>query len=212
RRWRQRVLIDRMTGDGGPHGAEGLDDRRANGDALPPSFVRRIEELEARYLAHDDPIRQSGFSGGVERWRAERGPIVEAIDGDGDLLDVGCANGYLLECLVTWAMELKAIRLEPHGLDLGPRLIELARRRFPARAANFHVGNAWTWRPPRRYRFVYSVWDCVPESHLGRYVERLLERAAAPGGRLIIGAYGSRSRGVEPMDVVERLRALGFAV
>ncbi len=69
---------------------------------LPRDFVRRIESLEEAYLRSDDPIRQSGFGGGAERWRAERGPILEAVEGDGDLLDIGCANGYLLECLVAW--------------------------------------------------------------------------------------------------------------
>lgn len=61
---------------------------------LPNDFLCELELLEAAYLKEDDRIRQSGFSGGAERWRAERGPILDAIDTDGDLLDVGCANGY----------------------------------------------------------------------------------------------------------------------
>ena len=65
--------------------------------------MRRQRALEDAYLRSDDPIRQSGFGGGAERWRAERSPILEAVDGDGDLLDIGCANGYLAECLVEWA-------------------------------------------------------------------------------------------------------------
>jgi hypothetical protein len=30
----------------------------------------------------------------------EREPILTAIDSGGDILDIGCANGYLLECLM----------------------------------------------------------------------------------------------------------------
>jgi hypothetical protein len=67
---------------------------------LPPDFLNRARSLEASYLQTDDPIRQSGFGGGSERWRAERSPILNAIESDGDMLDIGCANGYLLECLV----------------------------------------------------------------------------------------------------------------
>ena len=70
--------------------------------ALPRAFLQNLRTLEAAYLKEDDPIRQSGFSGGAQRWRSERGPILEAIDVDGELLDIGCANGYLLECLVRW--------------------------------------------------------------------------------------------------------------
>ena len=39
---------------------------------------------------------QSGFNGSPERWREARHGIVEAIDGDGSFLDVGCANGLRL--------------------------------------------------------------------------------------------------------------------
>ncbi len=70
---------------------------------LPREFIEQMRELERSYLASDDPLRQSGFLAGPERWRAERELVLDAVTGDGDLIDVGCANGYLLECLVGWA-------------------------------------------------------------------------------------------------------------
>ena len=187
------------------HGTLGTVDR------LPDEYVHRLRLLEPAYLQHHDPIRQSGFSGGPERWRAERSPILQAITGDGDLIDVGCANGYLLECLVGWAADI-GITLTPHGLDIGPRLVDLARARLPAHAANLHVGNAWDWSPPRRYRFVYMLYDCVPLSHLGRMVGRLLDEYAEPGGRVILGAYGSHSDAAPPFDIARFLREEGFEV
>jgi len=72
------------------------------------------------------------------------------------------------------------------------------------------VVNAWDWRPPRRYRYVYVLWDCVPESYLTEFVRRLLARLVAPGGRLILvrlGAYGSFSRNEQPFDVEMFLRS-----
>jgi hypothetical protein len=178
---------------------------------LPPEFLAWVRELEAAYCAHSDPMRQSGFSGGAARWRDEREPILHAVDADGDLLDVGCANGHLLECLVAWGAE-RGRRLTPHGLDIGARLVRLARERLPHYAANFHVGNAWDWRPARRYRYVYSLWDCVPKAYLAEYCRRLLGRVAEPGGNLIVGAYGSRSRGVAPADVGGLLEGFGMRV
>ncbi len=176
---------------------------------LPREFLLQLRELEAAYLKEDDPIRQSGFSGGPQRWRSEREPLLEPIRESGDFLDLGCANGYLLESLVAWAGE-RAIQLTPFGVDQSPGLIELARRRLPQYADHFYVANAWEWQPPRRYRYVYSVHDCVPEQFLQAYVVRLLGHVVAPGGLLILGAYGSRSRGVEPLALRERLTAYGL--
>jgi hypothetical protein len=178
---------------------------------LPRDFLARARSLEDAYLESDDPIRQSGFGGGAERWRAEREPILEAVEGDGDLLDIGCANGYLLRCLVDWGAE-RGLRLTPHGIDLGPRLIEEAKRWHPGFEANFHVANGWDWRPRRRFRYVYSLYDCVPEGLLARYTRRLLERVVEPGGRLIVGAYGSRTAGKPPFAIADFLAENGFAV
>lgn len=176
---------------------------------LPESHLRLIKSLEDSYLQYEDPILQSGFGGGALRWKAEREPILEAIRSDGDILDVGCANGYLLECLLEWGRE-RGLSLKPHGLDIGPRLIELARKRLPRFADNFHVGNAWDWKPPRLYRYVYTVYECVPVDYLPAYTERLIRYVVEPGGRLIVGAYGSRSQGRTPFDIVAFLRALGY--
>lgn len=182
-----------------------------NAGRLPDEFIQSLRELERAYLEQEDPIRGSGFSGGARRWQAERGPILEAVNDDGDLLDVGCANGYLLECLVEWAAE-RGTAIVPHGLDIGPGLVEAARVRLPEFAGNIHLGNAWDWVPPRRYRYVYMLHDCVPGSHLARMTARLLDEFVEPEGRVILGAYGSGSRGLPPFDIAEFLTAEGFEV
>jgi len=176
---------------------------------LPPDFLDRARALESAYLQSDDPIRRSGFGGGPERWRAERSPILDAIESHGDLLDIGCANGYLLECLVGWGAE-RGFTLTPFGVDIGPQLIAEAKRRLPEYAENFWVANAWDWRPPRRFRYVYTLYDNVPEELVASYVQRLLERVVEPGGRLTVGAYGSRSRGTPPFAIAEFLAEGGY--
>jgi len=180
-------------------------------EPLPADFLARLARLEEAYLRSDDPVEQSGFGGGPERWRAEREVILRAVDRDGDFLDVGCANGCLLGCLCDWARE-RGIALTPHGVDIGPRLVELARRRFPGHPDRFRVANAWDWQPPRRYRYVYSLYDNVPPAFLREYVRRLAGRYVEPGGTLILGAYGSSSRGEPAFDVGRCLRRLGFPV
>jgi 2-polyprenyl-3-methyl-5-hydroxy-6-metoxy-1,4-benzoquinol methylase len=117
---------------------------------LPAAFLDRLRALEGSYLRETDPVRQSGFGGGHERWRTERELVLDAVRGDGDFLDIGCANGYLLECLVTWGQE-RHVRLTPYGVDCGFQLIALAKQRLPQYASHFWVANAWEWTPPRRF-------------------------------------------------------------
>jgi len=180
-------------------------------DTFPPEFAAHIHGLEAAYLRETDPIRQSGFSGGPDRWRNEREPILAAVEENGDFLDLGCANGFLLECLVAWAGE-RGISLIPHGLDIGASLIALAKVRLAPFADNFHVANAFVWNPPRRYRYVYTLCDCAPPDHFQAYVRGVLARCVAPGGRLIVGAYGSRSRNLPPVSVRRLLEGSGLTV
>jgi len=178
---------------------------------LPSTFLSKLQALEKAYLHSSDPAEQSGFYGRPERWRAEREPILEAISADGELLDTSCANGYLLECLVAWGRE-RAVSLIPYGLDQGARLIELARRRQTHLADHFFIGNAWNWEPPQRFRYVYTLVDQVPPKYLEQYLRRLLARAVAPGGWIIVGDYGSHSRGISARDAAALLRSIGLTV
>ena len=180
-------------------------------EPLPPSFVAKLRKLEESYISETDPIRQSGFGGGPERWRAEREPILDAVTADGTILDVGCANGFLLACLVCWARE-RGITLIPHGIDCGPRLIKLAQARLPEFASHFWVANAWDWKPGRRFDYVYAVYDCLPLSYLPVWIERVLQDMVTPKGVLILGAYGSRSRRVRPFDLCTFLHRSGYVV
>lgn len=177
---------------------------------LPADFIEHLKALEKSYLSETDPIRQSGFSGGAKRWREERQPILEAVDTDGEFLDLGCANGYLLECLIKWA-SVRSISLTPYGLDQGTKLIELARKRFSEYRDNFYAGNAWDWKPPMKFRYVYTLYDCVPLNFLEEYIRRILQRMVCEGGRLIVGAYGSRSQDIPPFDVEGFLKSAGFS-
>jgi SAM-dependent methyltransferase len=179
--------------------------------ALPDGFLTNVATLPEAYLQHNDPIRQSGFGGGAERWRSEREPILDGVSRSGSLIDIGCANGYLLQCLVSWGRE-RGVELEPYGLDISPELIALARQRFPGLEDHFYVANAWMWESPRRFDFVYSLYDNVPLSYLADYVYQLLANVVAPEGRLIIGAYGSRTHRQPAFDVAKFMVETGLPV
>ncbi len=173
------------------------------------SFLRRLQAMEATYVSQDTPLRQCGFAGNEARWQEQRGPIMQSIEGDGDLLNLGCANGYLLESLVRWA-EQKEVFITPHGLDAGTKLIAFARARHNVVRTNFHVGNAWDWTPPRKYRYVYTSTELVQPEYLPQYLARVKDVMVDVGGRLIVGTYGSRRRNVPPMDLKALFDQVGW--
>jgi SAM-dependent methyltransferase len=164
------------------------------------------EIFAAAYPEGGNPRAQSGFGGDEARWEAARRPIADAIDGSGTFLDIGCANGHLLECLVRWTPHA----IEPYGLDLAPALAELARERLPRWADRIFVGNALDWEPPRHFDFARTELVYVPEDLEPAYVRRLLDRVVVPGGRLIVCGYGSPRSGLVADPVAARLRSHGF--
>ena len=151
------------------------------------TWQRRVSDaLATAYLGEDDPRWQSGFDGDLELWREARAFILDAVPSDGSFLDVGCANGYLLECIAAWASD-RALELSLHGLELSPDLAEEARRRLPAIAERIYTGNASDWLPPRRFTYVRTGLEYVPVGREPALVARLLCDVVEPGGRLIAG-------------------------
>jgi SAM-dependent methyltransferase len=161
---------------------------RACGDITDDEWFAGMAAIfDEAYVGAKNPRAQSGFGGNEERWEIGRRPIASMIDAPGAFFDIGCANGYLLECLVRWADH----EIEPYGLDIAPAVVALARRRLPEWRERFFVGNALTWEPPARFDFVRTELLYVPEQLQRRLVDRLLEHVVQPQGRLIICGYGS---------------------
>jgi 2-polyprenyl-3-methyl-5-hydroxy-6-metoxy-1,4-benzoquinol methylase len=158
------------------------------------------------YLADDsNPYQQSGRSG-AKRWEQTRRCLVKAVHRNGDFLDVGCANGLLLETLIVWAQE-EGISIRPHGIDVVPELIELARQRFPQDRDSFEVANAFYWLPKRRYDFVRTNLEYVPEADWIAFVQGQYA-AVCPGGRLIVCHY--RNAGDAYVDVAPIIEQAGY--
>ena len=174
-------------------------------------FDSMRRDFKRWYLASDNPWRQSGWGSTPERWRLAREVILSAVERSGTFLDIGCANLLLLECLVAWAGE-RGIAIEPHGIDLVPELVEVARKRLPAALPNLATANAFTWKPTRRYDFVHLLLEVAPPSRHREFLSRILDTAITRGGRLIVSNYGSRSKNEASIDVAGYLSSFGFAV
>ena len=157
--------------------------------------------VEPAYLAGDTPMAQSGKSGDAARWEHGRRLVLDAVDSDGTFLDVGCANGLLMESVAAWGAEDGHV-LEPYGVDISARLADLARRRCPQWADRIWTANAARWQPPRRFDVVRTGLDYVPDGSRERYVAQLLT-FLEPGGRLVVGAFNEESDRETLADAVE---------
>lgn len=168
--------------------------------------------LEEAYLAATDPRGGSGFRGDEARWERARRVIVAAVDRDGTFLDIGCANGLLMDSVRTWAAE-RGHALEPYGLDASSALASLARTRLPQWAERIHVGDARAWEPPRRFDFVRTELEYAERHERPDLVAHLLRHVVSPDGRLIVCTYGNASQGIETVEpVAAPLRAWGHTV
>ena len=170
-------------------------------------YADNVRLLEPAYLRGTTAQAGSGSSGDAARWRARREMIVDGLDRDGTFLDVGCANGLLMESVHEWAAE-RGLAIEPYGVDLAPRLAALARQRLPRWADRIEVGNAIDYLPAggRRFTFVHVLFDAVPVRRRADLIRHALTTLVEPGGRLLASQYQSGP------SAGEVLRGLGFDV
>ena len=175
--------------DGGAHEWAAMNAALAAGDIDEAGWYRGTCRCWCRRTSpRDNPRAQSGHSGDEDRWEAARRPLLRAVDAPGDLLDVGCANGYLMESVHRWAAE-DGTPVEPYGLDLSPDLADLARRRLPHWADRIWTGNALGWVHPRAVVSTTSVpgWSTCRRG--GHRIWSPTCWLTVVGRRLIVGVY-----------------------
>ena len=166
-------------------------------------FSRMSHATASLYLSRDNPRAQSGHGSDIYRWRNVRWMILEAVYRDGTFIDIGCANGHLIESLDRW-MRSTDVHIEFYGLEISQALFDLARRRLPDFAPRIFRGNAMDWRPPFPFDYVYTmILGDIPHSLRKPFLDNLYRRCVKPGGRLILGPCNNR-------ETDEELSALGL--
>ncbi|MBA3782304.1 MAG: class I SAM-dependent methyltransferase [Nocardioides sp.] len=175
----------RTAKDRGWRSLDEIDDALARGEIDHEGWHRlTTAQIEAAYLDADTPQGGSGHSGDDQRWERARRLMLDAVTGPGTFLDIGCANGLLMESVAAWSDG----DLEPYGVDISVALAALARRRCPQWADRIWTANADGFDPGRRFTYVRTGLDYVPASRAPSYVARLL-RLVEPGGRLVVGVF-----------------------
>lgn len=161
------------------------------------------------YLAADNPRAQSGHGGDEYHYAFSHLPIIDAMYKGGTFLDVGCANGHLMEMVHKWAAAV-GFNLQVYGVDISEGLLELARRRLPQWSDRFYLGNAFYWKPEQRFDYIHvGGLGAVPEDDQLEYFNHLMKNYLADGGRLILGPVWCDS-GDSRFKSVDKLLASGI--
>ncbi|MBB6217888.1 SAM-dependent methyltransferase [Anaerosolibacter carboniphilus] len=174
-------------------------------------FKENAYNYEADYIIYEEPWRQSGFAGPEERWEKCRKPIAELVTKSGTFLDIGCANGYLLECIMKWKFEI-GINITPYGLDIGEKLVALAKERLSRFTDNMFIGNAFYWIPPMKFDYVRTELVYVPDELKKQYIERLKKDFLNEDGALLVCEYRPSKIDVQDPWVNEVLKDYGFNI
>jgi SAM-dependent methyltransferase len=151
------------------------------------------------YLAATTPEGGSGSSRDAIGWKYARSLLADAVERGQTFLDVGCANGFLMESMARWA------GVEPYGLEISPELADLARRRLPHWRDRVWVGNALDWTPPHRFDVVRTGLDYVPRPRRQQLVEHLLSYSS----RLVVGVFNEER---EQRALESEVNGWGFAI
>lgn len=165
-------------------------------------YEATLRLLEESYVAADergDAAAGSGSTGGLTAWEAKRRVIATAFDRDGTWLDVGCANGLLMQTLTAWTAAA-GVSVEPYGLELSERIADRARLRYPKWSDRIWTGNVMTWQPLNRFDYVTVLPEHVPSERFAGMLSRILEIFLTPRGKLVVNCYFPRSGAMPPFD------------
>ena len=138
------------------------------------------------YLNKSD-LRETGFGGTEEEWRYCRKIILQAVDHDGKMLDLGCANGRLVSDLHSWAKE-EGISLDVYGVDFVAELVEKAKKRMPEITDHFDVADINDYVPKQKFDYIRTEIIHLNPNRIKEILERYLSKLSS-GGKLIISRY-----------------------
>ncbi|WP_326667752.1 class I SAM-dependent DNA methyltransferase [Streptomyces sp. NBC_01257] len=181
------------TGREDPEAPQWLTDTRASYDADATSYADEVRNLLAEL-----PAEQDAMALFAERVRAQ---------GGGPVADVGCGPGRI-------TAHLRDLGVDAFGIDLSPRMIEVARREHPG--VHFEVGSMTQLGLAEGALAALVAWYSiihVPDEAIGAVLAGF-RRVLRPGGLLLVGFHtgeaaspdAQESRGRWPESYVRRRR------
>ncbi|MET7341071.1 class I SAM-dependent DNA methyltransferase [Streptomyces sp. NPDC087866] len=136
--------------------------------------------------------------------RALIGAFAEEVRADGGLpvADLGCGPGHV-------TAHLAGLGLDAHGVDVSPRMVELARRRHPE--LRFAAGEMDALALPDGGLGGIVAWWSILHTPPDRLPALFTEfrRVLAPGGRLLLGFHAGNG---EPYTSQKRAGGFAYAI
>ncbi|MFE6623567.1 class I SAM-dependent DNA methyltransferase [Streptomyces sp. NPDC057740] len=163
-----------------------------------PEFIRATR-ISYDTIADAYAERFSDWLGVHPMDRALLGGFAElvAVRGGGPVADIGCGPGQV-------SAALDALGLPVFGVDLSPRMVELARRAHPG--LRFHVGSMTSLGLPNGTLggivALYSVIH-VPDDHLPTVFAEF-HRVLVPGGHVLLAFQAGDEDGAGQLHLGER--------
>ncbi len=159
---------------------------------------------------------QSKCTGTPEMWQNTRRFISNQFESSGTILDIGCANGFLLKCLQRWSN----VPIIPFGIESDTSVYG-AKYLFPIEydAGHFEKIELEVWLNdndnalkdfPNRFTYIYwNVWSNGFEfdNEGCEIFVKLIERVAI-GGKLILGFYDSWEANDRKMNMLKKKVAI----
>ena len=145
-------------------------------DAFLTSTRVSYDELAERYL---DVFGSELAASPIDRALYDAFARLVLDGGGGPVADIGCGPGWL-------TVLLRELGLDAFGIDLSPRMIEVARRRYPG--VRFDVGSMLALDLPdssvrglvAAYSIIHVPWERCPD------VLAEFHRVLAPGGQVLL--------------------------
>jgi SAM-dependent methyltransferase len=148
---------------------------RASYDAVAANYAEFIE----------------GKLEGLPMMRAVLGAFAELVDGP--VAEIGCGPGNITSYLASLGVKI-------HGVDLAPRMVEIARAAYPE--LRFEVGSMTSLDlddgSMRGLIAWYSIHHLPPAELPGVFAG--FHRALSPGGRLLIGTHAGEEEHRQPTE------------
>jgi SAM-dependent methyltransferase len=172
--------------------------------------MTNFNELIADHTRVSSLLTGSHYGSTFGQWCSARRFISKTLKGCGSILDVGCANGFLLRCILEWCN----YEITPYGIDIDRNLLEQARvlldpyQEHLAELSLYNLDTLEVVGLPISFTYVYwNVWDNFWFDN-DRQKDAALRAAAAvsTGGRLIIGFYDRNPKDIELK--IERIQLL----
>lgn len=168
------------TGGEGPEAAGWLADTRASYDADATRYADEVRNLLERLPAERDVMALF-----AEQVRAQ---------GGGPVADVGCGPGRI-------TAHLRNLGVDAFGVDLSPRMIEVARREHPG--LRFEVGSMTRLDLADGSLSALIAWYSiihVPDEAIGTVLAGF-RRVLRPGGLLLLGFHVGEAAPPEPQEM-----------